>query len=163
MRNASRRFIALFMGAILALSQIACGKDTINETIGTFVDAVKSAREVTTVQNRYGGLSNEDYAKRLVLFDKVYETTDRLSDELIKLKEINDTNKADVLQFIKDVNVAVAALVASGTLNVKNDKSKAEFARWSLVASAAISSIQVAVAAAKKPINTTELKIESVQ
>lgn len=163
MRSIKNKILTVLAAFVLAFSQVACGKESINETIGTFVDAVKAAREVTTVQNRYGGLSNEDYAKRLKIFDKVYETTDKLSDEIIKLKEINDTNRADVIQLIKDVNVAVAALVASGTFNVKSDKSKAEFARWSLIASAGISSIQVAVAAAKKPISTENLKIESIQ
>jgi hypothetical protein len=157
------KFIAVALCFALALSQSACGKDSINEAIGNFVNAVKAARQVTTVQNRYGGLSNDDYRKRLILFDKVYETTDRLSDEIIKLKEINDTNRVQVLDLIKSVNAAVAELVASGTLNVKNDKSKAEFAKWSLVASAGIASIQIAIAAAKKPINTEDLKIESVK
>ncbi len=163
MRNIKTKITVAFVSFILAFSQVACGKESINKTIGTFVDAVKAAREVTTVQNRYAGLSNADYDKRLELFDKVYETTDKLSDELIKLKEINDTNRIQVLQLIKDVNTAVAGLVASGTFNVKNDKSKAEFSRWSLVASAGISSIQVAVAAATKPISTEGLKIEGIR
>lgn len=162
MRNIKSKIAVAFVSFILAFSQIACGKDKIEKSIGTFVRAVKSARQITTEQHEYGHLTDAEYVLRLKAFLKVYETTDILGDRLVAFGEINATNKVEVLALIKDVNASLIELAKTGNLGIKNDKAKAEFVRWALVASVTLSGIQAAVAASTKPVPTAELKIENL-
>lgn len=163
MRQKAKAYALSIILLLASFGSVSCGKDSLEKSIGTFTRAVKSARQITTTQHTFGHISDADYASRLRLFLKVYAATDKLGDELVKFGEINDTNRIEVLRLVRDVNAAVVDLINTGSLGVKNDKSKAEFTRWLLVASATVSAIEIAVAAAKKPVSTSNIKIEAIQ
>jgi hypothetical protein len=161
MRSIKSKATILIMSIFISLSQIGCGKENIEKTIAIFTRSVKVAREVTTEQYEYKYITAEQYKARLELFKKVYITTDVLGDKIAEFGEINSTNKLQALALVRDVNASVIALLNSGNLGVKNEATRAKFNTALLSASATLSSIEIAIAASRKPIPTSGIKIEA--
>ena len=167
MRTITRQIKVLFLVfAVLfgAIGQTACDKDKkviIEENIGKFTRGVKSAREVTTVQHTFGHLTNEEYVKRLKLFKSLYKSIDVLGDRIVEFGEINSTNKAKVLEYIRDVNTGLIDLLNTGDLGVTDEAKRQAFTNTLLTASIALSSLEVIIAAAKDPLPTKEITVKA--
>ena len=160
--NVRTKILVVLLALFVAVSNVACGKDSIEKTVATAVRAIKSARQVTTEQHEFGSITDAEYASRLKLFRSLYISVDALGDKLTAFGEINATNKQSVLEAIRGVNAEVVQLINTNNLGVKNPQKKAEFSRWILLASGTLSSIEVAVAASKKTINTKDVSIEKL-
>lgn len=162
----SRTFKAVVLSVALLFgvaSQSACGKDSVEKAVGSFVRSVKVAREVSTLQYNEKYITPEQYASRLEAFKKVYIATDVLGDKLVEFGEINAANKLEVIGYIQKVNDAVNELINSGNLGVKNETTRAKFNTAMFTANATLSSIKVVIAAVQKPINTENVKVEAVE
>lgn len=160
----NRNIKAVILSVLLlagSFGNFGCGKESVEKSIAVFVRSVKTAREVTTLQYEYQHITADQYKVRLELFKKVYISTDVLGDELTKFGEINAGNRLQALALVRNVNAAVVDLVNSGNLGVKNEQTRAKFVTVLLTASATLSAIEAAIAASKKPIPTTEIKIEA--
>jgi hypothetical protein len=157
-----RKLLLITLSFLLAFGQMACGKDSVEKSIAVFTRSVKSAREVTTEQYEYKYITAEQYKARLLLFKKVYVSTDVLGDKLAEFGEINAANKLQALALVREVNAAVVELLNSGNLGVNNAATRAKFTTALLSASATLSSIEIVIAAVKnKPIPTDGVKIEA--
>lgn len=152
--------VAIVLG--LLLSQSACGKDSVEKAVTKTVRAIKAARQVTTEQHEYGHITDAEYVARLRLFRSVYVSADTLGDELAKYGEINNTNRDRILTNLRSLNAAVNQLVQSGDLGVKDPKSKANFAKYALLAAGTLSAIEVIIATAKKPIDVKEARLQRI-
>lgn len=161
MRTLRNKFVLIALSVFLTFSQVACGKDNVEKSIAVFVRGVKAAREATTEQYEYKYITAEQYKSRLLLFKKVYITTDALGDKLVEFGEINATNKIQALTLVREVNAAVIELLNSGNLGVQNEATRAKFNTALLSASATLSSIEIVIAAVKKPVPTANIKIEA--
>lgn len=158
-----KAFVLAFAIIAGSMAQTACGKDSIEKSIGTFVRSVKVAREVSTFQHDQKYLSDEEYSARLRAFKNVYISADKLGDKIVEFGEINAANKIEVIAYIKEVNKAIGELIETGNLGVKNETTRAKFYAALFTANATLSSIQVVVAAVQKPINTEEVKVAPVE
>lgn len=156
-----RKLLLITLSFLLAFGQMACGKDSVEKSVAIFTRSVKAAREATTEQYEYKYITAEQYKARLLLFRKVYISTDVLGDKLAEFGEINASNKLQALALVREVNAAVVELLNSGNLGVENQATRAKFTTALLSASATLSSVEIVIAAVKKPIPTAGVKIEA--
>lgn len=160
--NLRTKLLVILLTLSVALGNVACDKSSVEKSIATTVRAIKSARQVTTLQHSSGYITDEQYRARLVFFRSLYVSVDALGDKITAFGEINATNKVEILAAIRGVNAQVIDLINTSNLGIKNPQSKADFSKWVLLASGTLSSVEVAIAASKKTINTKNVTVEKL-
>lgn len=158
----STRMIVTVLLMALSLNAVGCSKEKIEKSLGNLTTAVKSAREVTTVQHKYGHITDEQYVERLEKFKAAYKAIDTLGDNIVQFGTIDEASRPTFLQNVRDLNKTLVALIQTGEYGVKNPVSKAEYTRWILLASGTASAIEVAIAASKTPVDVKGVKVEKM-
>lgn len=142
----------------MLLSQ-ACGKEQIENSFAKTVVALRSARQVTTVQHKYQHIDDAAYKSRLLLFDSAFDAVNQTGDTIAGFGEITPGNKQQVLDELGKLATTVDKLVADGDIGIKNPASQNDYRRWLLLTKGIISSAKIAIAAIDKPVAVKDLKI----
>lgn len=142
-----------------AMTQMACGKEQIENSFAKTVVALRAARKVTTTQHTYGHIDDAAYKSRLQLFSHAYDSINEVGDTIAGFGEITPGNKQEVLDQIGKLATTVDKLIADGDVGVKNPQSQNDYRRWLLVTRGIISSAKVVIAAVDKPVSIKDLKL----
>lgn len=146
---------------VMFVSQ-ACGKEQIENTFAKTVVALRSARQVSTVQHKYGHIDDAAYRSRLLLFDSANEAVNSVGDTIAGFGEITPGNKQQVLDELNNLATTVDKLIADGNVGVKNPDSQNDYRRWLLLVKGLINSAKVGIAAIDRPVQVKELKLAKV-
>lgn len=95
--NLRTKVLVILLSLFVTFGNVACGKDSVEKSIAITVRAIKSARQVTSLQHSGGYITDEEYRARLVFFRNLYTSVDALGDTITAFGEINVTNKVEIL------------------------------------------------------------------
>lgn len=144
---------------LVAMLLSACGKEQIENTFAKTVVALRSARQVATVQHKYGHIDDAAYKSRLLGFDSAFDAVNATGDTIAGFGEITPGNKQQVLDQVNSLATTIDKLIADGDVGVKNPDSQRDYRRWLLLSKGIVNSIKIGVAAIDKPVLVKDLKI----
>lgn len=147
---------------LLMVCSQACGKEQIENTFAKTVVALRSARQVSTVQHKYEHIDDAAYRSRLLLFDSANEAVNSVGDTIAGFGEITPGNKQQVLDELNNLATTVDKLIADGNVGVKNPDSQNDYRRWLLLVKGLINSAKVGIAAIDRPVQVKDLKLAKV-
>lgn len=150
--------IAIILVGIIPLT--GCGERPIEQILGNGLIALRSARQVSTTQHRYGRLETPAYRARLRFFEGVNKDVDTIADEIATLGSITPENKGEVFAKLDALAAKLGNGIATGNFGVKNPLKQQEYINHLAVMRASVLAVQAAINIVKKPTPVEELTVK---